>query len=93
MRKIKPKVDSYMEGSISNMKPKKSSPRYPTMRLDLEVVPEAKKWDVAKAGSTDGPEYEITLKVKMIGISQSRFDNSVEFELREIDTGESEEKE
>lgn len=91
MTKIKPKVDDYMESGIGAMKPKKSPPRYPTLRLDLETIPEAKKWEVSKAGSNEGPEYTIELKVKMIGLSQSRFDNSAEFEIREIETGEADE--
>lgn len=86
MRKIKPKQDDYMLGGSKPMRPEKSPPRYPTMRLDLDTIPEAKKWDISKAGSEDGPEYIIELKVKMTGISQSRYDNSAEFELREIET-------
>lgn len=81
MRKIKPKVDRYDSGPMA--KPTKSKPIYPTFRMDLNYLPEAKDWKV-------GTSYEITMKVKMVGLSQSRFDNSAEFEIREIETADSE---
>ena len=77
MRKIKPKTEKYMTDRVST--PKESKPIYPTIRLDLEHIPEAKDWKVGK-------EYTIEMKVKMTGISQSRFDNSAEFEIHEIET-------
>ena len=77
MRNIKPKTDDYMLGGSGPMKPKKSEPRYPTIRIDLEHIPEAKDWKVGKS-------YGIEMVVKMVGISQSRFDNSAEFEIRKI---------
>lgn len=87
MRKVKPKQDEYVTGP--SLKAKKSEPRYPTIRLDLDTIPEAKDW---KVGNT----YRIEMEVKMTGISQSRFDNSSEFEVRSIeaddDVGEAEEK-
>lgn len=58
-----------------------SKPIYPSFRIDLEHMPEAKDWKV-------GNDYEITMKVKMTGISQSRYQNDAEFEIREIETTE-----
>lgn len=90
MRKIKPKTDKYMEPSVAGLKKGESKPVYPTVRIDLEHIPEAKDW---KVGNT----YRIEMEVKMTGISQSRFDNSSEFEIRKIeaddDAGESEDGE
>lgn len=76
MRDIKPKKDRY---SIGPSKPvEESKPIYPTIRIDLEHLPEAKDWKVGKS-------YPIGMVVKMTGISQSRFDNSAEFEIRKIE--------
>lgn len=66
-------------GGPSKMKEGESKPIYPTFRLELQHIPEAKKWEIGK-------EYMIEMKVKMVGISQSRYDNSAEFEVREIET-------
>lgn len=68
------------------VKDTKSKPIYPTFRMDLEFLPEAKDWKV-------GQSYEITMNVKMIGLSQSRYDNSAEFEIREVETADAEESE
>ncbi len=84
MRNIKPKVEKY--DSVPMVKPSKSKPIYPTFRMDLEFLPEAKDWKVGKT-------YEIKMKVKMIGLSQSRFDNSSEYEIRAIETADSEDVE
>ncbi|MFA7257644.1 MAG: hypothetical protein WC047_08735, partial [Kiritimatiellales bacterium] len=65
MRKIKPKKDEMMmEGPAKHA----SEPIYPRFRIELDHLPEAKKWKIGK-------EYEINLKVKMVGISMSRFQN------------------
>lgn len=76
MRKVKPKQDEYVTGPA--LKAKKSEPRYPSMRLDLDTIPEAKNWKV-------GESYRIEVEVKMTGLSQSRYDNSAEFEIRKIE--------
>ena len=90
MRNIKPKTDKYMKGGMGPMlKEEKSKPIYPTFRVDLEHLPEAKKWDLGK-------QYGLEMQVKLIGLSQSRFDNSAEFEIRKIgssDVGETEQEE
>lgn len=90
MRDIEPKKDTYAEGP--SLATKQSKPRYPTMRLPLDAIPEAKKWDVVKEGESKGKEYTIELRVRMIGLSQGRFDQSAEFELRGIECGEMEGK-
>lgn len=79
MRKITPKQDEYMmsEGPSISMKKKKAEPIYPKIRIDLEHIPEAKKWDIGK-------EYKVELKLKMVGLSISRYDNTAEFEIREL---------
>lgn len=92
MRAIKPKVDEYASGPMMSAK-KKERPRYPMIRLPLEVIPEAKKWKVVEEGTDKGPSYTITLKVRQIGLSDARFDKSAEFELRGIETGEYDSKE
>lgn len=84
MRKIKPKIDEYMEPSSVGLSKKKAKPHYPTIRLPLEHIPEAKDWEVSKEGEDKGKEYTLELKVRMVGLSQSRFDNTAEFEIREM---------
>lgn len=86
MRKIKPKTDKYMSPSAIGLKKGKSKPIYPTFRIDLDHIPEAKDWKIGK-------EYSIEMKVKMVGLSQSRFDNSAEFEIKEIEAGDAEQSE
>lgn len=81
MRKIIPKTDKYRTGGMDvPMREGQSKPIYPTMRIDLEHIPEAKKWDL-------GEKYMVHVEVKLTGLSQSRFDNSAEFEIHKIDTG------
>lgn len=78
MRNVKPKKDEYMSPSSVGLKKGESKPQYPTVRLDLDTIPEAKDWKV-------GETYRIEMEVKMVGISQSRFDNSAEFEVHKIE--------
>ena len=82
MRKIIPKTESMM---VNAMKPQKSRPEYPTVRIDLEHIPEAKKWKL-------GESYHVEMTLKMVALSQSRFDNSAEFEMTEIDTDDTDDK-
>ena len=85
LRKIAPKTESsMMEGPARSSKERKIFPHF---RIELVHLPEAKKWDIGK-------EYTITLKLKMTGISISRFQNDAEFEIIAIDPkAEAEEKE
>lgn len=76
LRKIKPKTESYM---VNASKKGESEPIYPRFSLDLDHIPEAKDWKI-------GETYNIEFKVKMTGLSQSRFDNSADFEILEIET-------
>lgn len=86
MRKVEPKKDDYMLGGDGPMKPAKSKPRYPVVRLSLDALPEAKKWEVVKEGEDGGPFYIIEMRVRMVSLSQGRFDQSAEFELRGIES-------
>ena len=61
-------------------------PIYPNFRIELVHLPEAKKWEI-------GQEYTITMKLKMVGISISRYQNDAEFEIHEIGIGKGEDKE
>ena len=75
MRKIKPKKS---EGMMATSKKESSQPIWPSFRIELTHLPEAKKWEI-------GEEYEIGLKVKMTGLSISRYQNDAEFEIKEIE--------
>lgn len=77
MRKIKPKQDEYAVG-IGPSKKAKSKPVYPTFRIDLSHLPEAKKWELGK-------KYRLELELVLTGLSQSRFDNTAEFEIHGIE--------
>jgi len=73
MRKITPKVPEEVKSTeIGGMKP-----YFPSFGLGLEHIPEAKRW---KLGET----YNIEMKVKLTGLSQSRYQNSADFEIVEI---------
>lgn len=78
IKAIKPKVDDIMASAPIGLKKEKSKPIYPTIRIQLEHLPEAKNWKL-------GEMHCMELKVKLIGLSQSRFDNSAEFEIQGID--------
>lgn len=79
MRKITPKTDKYMIGGIGPSKKGESKPIYPTIRIDLEHIPEAKNWKLGKM-------YKLELGLKLIGLSQSQYNNSTEFEIHEIES-------
>ena len=80
MRKVEPKVDEMMCGGGLSAGPKKTEPRkfYPHIRLEHQFFPEVKKWEVGK-------EYEVKLKLKMTGISISRFQNDSDFDIVECE--------
>lgn len=81
MKKITPKSEEGMEAPMAHTAEK----RYPTFRIELEHLPEAKKWEIGK-------EYTVTLKLKMTGISISKFQNDSEYEIIGIDVKGSKEK-
>lgn len=56
----------------------KSKKVYPTIRIDHDHLPEAKKWE-------PGEKHHIHMNVKMVGNSQSRFQNEGEYEIHGID--------
>lgn len=84
--KIKPKTDKYMTDSPVGLSKKESKPSFPTVRFQLEHLPEAKD---CKMGDTCTVEFT----GKIVALSQSRFDNSVEFEMHEVGMEKGEEKE
>ena len=77
IKKITPKTTKDMIGMSS----KEPEPRYPHLRMELEFIPEAKKWEIGK-------EYTIEMQVKMTGISISRFQNDAEFDIVGMSEGE-----
>lgn len=54
---------------------------YPSFRIDLEHLPEAKDWKV-------GSNYRVTLDLKQVGlhVGKNEYDNSAEFEIHGIET-------
>jgi hypothetical protein len=79
MRKIQPKTDEYAIGGPHGIgKKEKAKPVYPTVRMDLKHVPEAKDMKV-------GDHAHIKMHAKLVGINQSRFDNSAEYEIHAIE--------
>ena len=77
MHKVKPKTDKYMESSPVGLKKGESKPVFPTVRFQLEHLPEAKDCKM-------GDMCEVHVKGKIVALSQSRFDNSVEVEMHEV---------
>ena len=77
MRKIEPKIDEM--GPTESGKKREPIKVYPRLRLEHQFFPEVKKWDVEK-------EYTMTLKVKMIGLSISKFQNDSEFDIIGFET-------
>ena len=75
--KIKPKTDKYMESGPIGLKKGESKPVFPTVRFQLEHLPEAKD---CKMGDT----CTVEVTGKIVALSQSRFDNSVEVEMHEV---------
>lgn len=69
-----------MTGSMKGvpMKSEKSKPIYPTVRMDLNHLPEAKNMKI-------GDMAHIGMHAKLVGMNQSRFDNSAEFEVHGIE--------
>jgi len=82
MRKIEPKTDEMGPMVETSGKMKKHEPikTYPNLRLEHDFFPEAKKWEVLK-------EYTVTLKLKMTGLSISKFQNNSEFDIIGFGTG------
>lgn len=84
MRKIEPKKEETMESSPVGMsKSKKNQKFYPRLRLEHEFFPETKKWEVGK-------EYIVEMKVKMTGLSISKFQNDSEFDIVGFESEEAE---
>ena len=86
MHKVKPKTEKYMESSPVGLKKGESKPVYPTTRFQLDYLPEAKDCKI-------GDVCEVHMKGKVVALSQSRFDNSMELEMHEVGMGEGEKEE
>ncbi len=73
MRKIKPKEMDRME------EPTKAERKkiYPEFRIELDFLPEAKKWEIGKT-------YQISLELKQVGLRIDRFGNDATFEIHGI---------
>lgn len=81
MKKIEPKTDEMMVGCSAEGTGKKETRKtYPRLRMEHQFFPEVKKWEVGK-------EYTVTLKLKMTGISISKFQNDSEFDITEVGYG------
>jgi len=79
MRPIVPKTSSSLgEPCCESSSKEKVKKYYPMFRIDLTHLPEAKKWKLDEI-------HTVTLKLKMVGISQSKYQNDSEFEIIGID--------
>ena len=79
MRNIEPKTEDYVEGPSVASSNKKSTKIYPRLRLEHQFFPETKNWKVGK-------EYTVELKLKMTGLSISKFSNDSEFDIIGFDS-------
>ena len=76
MRKVKPKS---VDEEYGPMRAKGGKEKiYPKIRIHTDHLPEAKDWKV-------GESHEIHMKGKMVGLSQSKFQNEAEFEITHIE--------
>ena len=80
MKNIEPKKEptQSVPESKENDSKKEEKKVYPTIRMEHEFFPELKQWKV-------GNEYTVSLKLKMVGLSISKFQNNSEFEIHAID--------
>lgn len=86
MRDIKPREEKYLCCEGPSMGKKDEVKKfYPHLRLEHDFFPETKKWEVGK-------EYEVTLKLKMTGISISRFQNDSDFDIIGVEFDEEKEE-
>ena len=67
-----------MVAEISGNKKKKSEKIYPKFEVRHEYMPDAKDLEV-------GDYYELKMKVKVVGLSISKYRNDTEFEIHEYD--------
>ncbi len=76
MKKIVPKEEDF--GCCGPGKKGESRKVFPKLRVEHQFIPETKKWEVGK-------EYTVKLKLKMTGLSISKFQNNSEFDIVEYD--------
>lgn len=80
--KVEAKENEFDHCGPSDGKNKKFLPHF---RMEHKFFPEAKKWKV-------GEEYTVKLKLKMTGISISKFQNESEFDIVGVDMNAKESK-
>ena len=79
MKKVIPKSNDYMEDRpMEQTKKKKQEKIYPKFTVRHENIPESKTMEVGKT-------YKIEMKVKVVGLSISRYSNDTELEIREYE--------
>lgn len=76
MKKVKAKA--YDTALASPSKEGHSKKVFPTIRIDHDHLPEAKKWE-------PGEHHHVHMNVKMVGNSQSRFQNEGEYEIHGLE--------
>lgn len=76
LKPITPKSEEMYGPSCVSGSPKKMEPKkyYPSINLRHEFFPETKKWEVGKV-------YTVTLKMKMTGLSISKYQNDAQFDI------------
>lgn len=92
MREVKPKVINRYEVP-SKAEASKPQKKYPNISIDLNTLPEAKKWEVEN-------EYVVTLKLRMTGIRMSKskdsydmeYNNNASFDIIGVDVKETNDK-
>jgi hypothetical protein len=78
MKKVIPKIPEYLEEGLITPKKKKGKETYQRFNVTHDFIPEAKDLEFGKS-------YTIIMKVKVVGLSISRFSNETEFEVHEYD--------
>jgi hypothetical protein len=76
MRKVKPKSTDEEYGPLRTKGANEKI--YPKIRIHTDHLPEAKDWKV-------GESHELHLRGKMVGLSQSKFQNEAEFEVTHLE--------
>lgn len=84
MRKVKPKSTDEEYGPLRSKGGKEKI--YPKIRIHTDHLPEAKDWKV-------GESHEIHMRGKMVGLSQSKFQNEAEFEITHLEPKDKEDEE
>lgn len=85
LRKVKPV--NHAASLTSMLKNMAATDQYPTIRIPLDCIPEAKDWEI-------GEDYEVDMVLRMVGLTNTKHEQIAEFEIREVgpedDEGENE---